>query len=261
MIKVFSHNVWNKKPTEWRNKLIREMITEADADFCTFQECASWTVRSGDAPLDKLMADSYLELMEEIQGKNFTPVYYKKDKFSVIDSGYHAYTGLNDADSKSVCWGVFQDKETGEKIAIASTHFWWMYESEKDNLQRLQNVDELKTVCDEIIKKNNVPVIIGGDFNNGFNADQGDMPYKKMLQVGFSDIRLTAKETTDMLTHHTEPLLKEDGTWENKDMPIRTIDYIFTYGEGIKAEKFQVLTSEKALVSSDHCPLLGYFEF
>ena len=261
MIKVFSHNVWNKKPTEWRNKLIREMITEADADFCTFQECASWTVRSGDAPLDKLMADSYIELMEEIQCKNFTPVYYKKDKFSVIDSGYHAYTGLNDADSKSVCWGVFQDKETGEKIAIASTHFWWMNESEKDNLQRLQNVDELKTVCDEIIKKHNVPVIIGGDFNNGFNADQGDMPYKKMLQVGFFDIRLTAKETTDMLTHHTEPVLKEDGTWENKDMPIRTIDYIFTYGEGIKAEKFDVLTSEKALVSSDHCPLLGYFEF
>ncbi len=261
MIKLYSHNVWNKAPTGWRNKIIRELISDFDADFCTFQECAPYTIRTGDAPLPSLMADCYVELMEELKDKNFTPVYYKRDKFSVLDSGYYLYTGLNDADSKSVSWGVFEDKETGEKIAVASTHFWWMFDSEKDNLQRLENVKELKELCEKIIKKHNVPVIIGGDFNNGFNADQGDEPYKKMLSEGFLDIRLTAKETTDMLTHHKEPLLKDDGTWENIDMPIRTIDNIFIYGEGIKAENFNVLTSEKALVSSDHCPLLGCFEF
>ncbi len=260
MIKVFSHNVWNKAPTGWRNKIIRELISDFDADFCTFQECAPYTIRTGDAPLPSLMEDGYSELCPGLANKNFTPVYYKKDKFTVIDSGYFLYSGLNDADSKSVSWGVFSEKETGAEFCIASTHFWWMFESEKDNLQRLENVKELKAFCEEIIKKYSVPVIIGGDFNNGENADQGDMPYKKMLEEGFSDIRLSAKKTTDVLTHHTEPVLKEDGTWENADMPVRTIDYIFTYGEGAKALEFDILTSAKALVSSDHCPLLGLFE-
>ncbi len=260
MIKLYSHNVWNKAPTAWRNKIIRKMIKDMDADFCTFAECGPATIRAGEAPLPLLMADEYTELCPDLSGTNFTPVFYKKDKFNVIDSGYHLYSGLNDAASKSVTYGVFSDKKTGKKLAVASTHFWWMADSEKDNLQRIQNARELKELCDDLTKKYNVPVIIGGDFNNGYNADQGDEPYRKMLDMGFSDIRLTAKETTDVLTHHTEPVLKEDGTWENTDMPVRNLDYIFTLGCGITAERFEVLTSPEALVSSDHCPLTGYFE-
>lgn len=43
-------------------------------------------------------------------------------------------------------------------------------------------------------------------------------------------------------------------------MPMYTIDYIFAYGDGVKAEKFDIITSQKALNSSDHCPLILNFE-
>ena len=255
MYSFYSQNVWNCNPTGHRNPLIRALIEETDADFCAFQECAPWSVRSGDAPLPHLMKNAYTE----VDGKetNFTPIFYRTEKFRLIDSGYHLYTGLNDANSKSVTWAVLEDISTSNKIALMSTHFWWMFDSEADNLQRLENAKELKKLCDEVIKKFNVPVLIGGDFNNGTNAPQGDEPYRKMLEMGFKDFRFCARESTDSFTHRD--CLLADRTQDTSSAPCSTIDFIFTYGNGIEAVKFEIPNSRKALDSSDHLPLVAYF--
>jgi len=135
-----------------------------------------------------------------------------------------------------------------------------MFRGEEDNQQRLQNVVQLKECCEKLVSQYDVPVIIGGDFNNGKNAEQGDMPYQTMLKEGFCDIRLTAKETTELLTHHEYPFLNEEGIYEKGSFPERILDYIFTYSKSvIIPEKFDVLISQNALDSSDHCPLIGIF--
>ncbi len=260
-MKVYCQNVWNYNPSEYRNTLIASLIKDFDADVCCFQECGPGTNRAGAAPLPELMKESYTEICPEFADRNYTPVFYKTIKYNVIDSGYFLYEGYNDANSKSVTWAVLEDKATMKKVLVASTHFWWMFRGEEDNLQRLQNVAELKAFCEEITKKYNIPAIIGGDFNNGFNSDQGDEPYKKMLQEGFCDIRHNADETTDVLTHHEYPILNEKGIYVDGALPVRNLDYIFTYGDKkIKAKKFEILTTQKTLDSSDHCPLLGTFE-
>ena len=262
MITFYSQNVWNYNPSEYRNKLIRSLVSDFDADICSFQECGPTTNRVGECPLPSLMADTYEEVCKEFADRNFTPVFYKKEKFNLIDSGYVLYEGLNDVNSKSITWAVLEEKLSSKKFAVISTHFWWMFESEKDNEQRLKNVDQLKAVCDDIIKKYDVLVIIGGDLNNGKNSDQGDRPYRYMLQKNFSDVRITAKETTDEYTHHDYPVLNEEGIYENGPFPVRNLDYIFTYGEKTaEAKKFDVITSQKALNSSDHCPLIAWLEF
>ena len=75
-------------------------------------------------------------------------------------------------------------------------------------------------------------------------------------------MRETAKVSTDLLTHHDYPKLEENGIYSKGPMPVRVLDYLFTYGKNeIPAEKFEILTTEKALTSSDHCPLVGEFEF
>lgn len=261
MITVYCQNVWNHNPSEYRNTLIRSLVSDFDADICLFQECGPETNRVGGAPLPKLMQDEYTEVCSEVADRNFTPVFYKTEKFNLIDSGYVLYRGLNDVNSKSITWAVLEDKASLTKFAVASTHFWWMSESENDNKQRLENVDQLGEVCDLIIKKHGVGVIIGGDLNNGKNADQGDEPYRYMLSKQFEDVRINAAQTTDEYTHHDYPVLKEDGTYANGPMPVRNLDHIFTYGNcPFKAEKFDVLTSTKALDSSDHCPLVAQFK-
>lgn len=262
MICFYDQNIWNAAPTEYRNGLVRLLVDDFDADVCAFQECSPKTNRAGENPIDKLMSDKYTEVCPDKADKNFTPIFYKTEKFNLIDSGYILYDGLNDMNSKSVTWAVFEQKDSKDKFAAISTHFWWKCDSEADNEQRLNNVLQLKKICDSIVCQYDVPVIIGGDFNNGKKAEQGDMPYKSMLKNGFCDIRLCAKESTDEFTHHEYPILTDEGTYVDGAMPIRNLDNIFTYGtKAISVKKFDVITSQKALNSSDHCPLIGYFEF
>lgn len=255
MYSLYSQNVWNCNPTEHRNLIIRSLIEELDADFCTFQEFAPNTVRLGENGLQKLLKDKYTE----VDGKetNFTPVFYKTEKFNLTDSGYHLYTGLNDANSKSVTWAVLEEKSNGKRVAVMSTHFWWMFDSEADNLQRIENARELKTLCETVSARYSVPVIIGGDFNNGENAPQGDEPYRKMLEMGFTDIRFSAKESTDSFTQRD--CLLPGGIQDTSGLPNRTIDYIFSIGN-LSAERFDIPGSEKALNSSDHLPLIAKFD-
>ena len=263
-MKIYCQNIWNNNPCAPRNKIVRELVEEFDADICFFQECGPETNRIGDgeAPIVRLMEDCYSEAYPKVADRNFTPVFYKKDKYNLIDSGYFLYDGLNDANSKSVTWAVLEEKETLRRFVAASTHLWWKFESEKDNQQRIQNVYQLKKFCDEMVLKTGLPIIIGGDFNNGKGSPQGDEPYHVMLKEGFCDFRLTAEETSDEGTcGKYYPKVLPDNSVEARKHSQFIIDYIFAYNaDEYKPKKFEVLTSEKARKSSDHSPILGIIE-
>ncbi len=263
-MKIYCQNIWNSNPCAPRNRIVRELVREFDADVCFFQECGPQTNRIGDgeAPIANLMSDSYSEAYQEAADRNFTPVFYKKDKYNLIDSGYFLYDGLNDANSKSVTWAILEEKETGKKVVAASTHLWWRFESEEDNIQRLHNVSQLKQFCDEIVSKTGLPIIVGGDFNNGKNSSQGDEPYHTMLKEGFCDTRLIAEKTSDEFTcGNTYPKVLPDKSVVARNSSTCIIDYIFTYNaEHYKVRKFDVLTSEEARKSSDHSPVLAVIE-
>ncbi len=263
-MKIYCQNIWNSNPCAPRNRIVRELVRDFDADVCFFQECGPQTNRIGDgeAPIVNLMNDSYSEAYPEAADRNYTPVFYKKDKYNLIDSGYFLYDGLNDANSKSVTWAILEEKETGKRAVVASTHLWWMFDSEKDNLQRLQNVSQLKQFCDGMVTKTGLPIIVGGDFNNGKGSPQGDEPYHTMLKEGFCDARLVADETSDESTcGESYPAVLPDKSVVARNHSEFIIDYIFTYNaENIKTKKFDVLTSVEARKSSDHSPVLAVFE-
>lgn len=264
MITLYDQNIWNRSPAGYRNTLVRALVREFDADICTFQECGPQTNRADSPDIVSLMQDVYAEATPEYQSFNYTPVFYKKEKFTVLDKGYLLYDGLNDANSKSVTWAVLEEKDSGEKYAVASTHFWWMARGEEDSNQRIENARQLQALCEEIIEKYHLPVIIGGDFNNGKDSEQGDAPYWAMLAMGFRDIRTLAKTATAEVYTCREayPVLKEDGTYGKCEVwPHECIDYIFVYGDDpLTVSKFDIITSDAALTASDHCPLIGCFE-
>lgn len=259
MYRLYNHNIWNFNPPEDRNLLIHSLIEEFDADFCTFQECSHTSNRLGKFPIQDLLKDKYTEV--GIGMLNYTPVFFKTEKFNLIDSGYFLYDGLNDANSKSVTWAVMEDKENKKRFIVMSTHFWWRADGESDALQRIENAKQLKKFCDEMISKYNLPIIIGGDFNNGLNSTQGDSAYHYMVENNFKDVRFTAPESTDHHTCRSQYKLSEGekAYTEAGDADI-TIDYIFTYGDGITPISFKVDSSEKARLTSDHHPLLALFE-
>ena len=264
MLRLYNHNIWGNFAAEQklgnRNKLIKKLIFEGSPDFCCFQECNPTSSRRDD-PIEELILETYAEAPTEAGKNNFTPVFYNKERFKVVFSDWIRYSGLNDLDSKSITRAVFEEKASGKRVAVFSTHFWWQV-GQEHTLQRLENVKQLKAAAEEVIKEFGVPVIISGDLNNGLGAPQDTRPYEKLMKEGFTDIRHTAEITTDSHTCHGYPTLNEKDEYVNGPEPFFTLDYIMTYGEkALRPLKFEVLTSKDALNSSDHCPLIGEFEF
>jgi len=259
MIKLYNQNIWGntKMPIGDRNRMILSLVSDFAPDFCAFQECNPRTSRVGNDPMQELLSETFAEAAPDKWQENYTPVFYRKDTWNLIDSGFLPYEGENDGLSKSVTWGVFERKADGYRIGMASTHFWYKHRGPEDTEQRINNARQLKEVCDAAIAKYGVPFVVSGDFNNGSGRD--DEPYYFMLENGFKDVRGSAEITTDLDTCHTAPVPDENGHYTGEEMPRHTIDYIFTYGEHINCRRFDVLTDPVSLSSSDHCPLIAEF--
>ena len=129
-MKIYNQNIWGNfsSPEQCianRNVLIKELIYEYNPDFCCFQECNPYTSRSGDTPIQDLLSKDFDEVSAKHSERNYTPIFYKRSEFNVKDCGYFPFKGLNDLNSKSVTWGVFEEKTNKKTIAVISTHFWW----------------------------------------------------------------------------------------------------------------------------------------
>ena len=259
---IYDQNIWGnlQGPIANRNRIIKELIEEVNPDFCCFQECNPQTSRKETDPIQDILNPVYTEACSEHADKNFTPVFYKADKYTFIASDYIPFEGLNDVGSKSVTWAVLEDKLTKKRIAIASTHFWWMARGEVDNNQRTENAIVVHGIAKEVSRKYGCPFIISGDFNSGDNK-QTLSGYNKMIELDMRDIRFIATESDDSKTCGECPVL-ENGMYVRGSDAVTTIDYSFVYGNTpLIFNRFIVINSEKAKISSDHRPLVIDFEF
>lgn len=267
-MRLYDQNIWgNMKPDQCianRNLLIRGLIAKYDPDVCAFQECNPKTSRAGDTPIVSLLSDVYEEVCPNCADRNFTPLFYHRERIKLLDGGWFLFDGKNDKNSKSVTWGILQERKTGHRVAILSVHFWWKWESEEDTLQRRANVAQLSAFCGELKEKYPVPILITGDLNSGIGAHQGEDAYREMLRLGMRDVRLLAKESTDLLTAHDYPVRNEAGeyVYVGDGLPHKTLDYVFDDSDHpVLYNSFAVLTEGEAMSSSDHCPLVVDFTF
>ena len=254
-LSVYCQNVWNSTPVN-RTALQRDLIFDLGADVCLFQECGPKTIRAGEEALPPMLAERYEEVPTSAGAQNYTPVFYLRDRFDLIDCGYFLFEGKNDANSKSVTWAILSEKASGVRFGICSTHFWWKYNESDDNAQRLANAAALYDCVKNLEHRFGVPVIAGGDLNCGKQSSQGEEPWLWLCER-LIDVRAKAPITTDMMTHHAYPIKDENGLYFDGEMPRRTLDHLFvTDHPHIALESFEVDTSRRALATSDHCPLI-----
>ena len=256
-ISVYCQNVWNKPPFN-RTALQRDLVFERDADVCLFQEFGPKTIRVGETALPPMLASRYEEVSTLVGELNYTPVFYKRERFELIESGYFLFEGKNDANSKSVTWAILSEKASGIRFGVCSTHFWWRHDSEEDNRWRLSNAAQLFACVIDLKKRFDVPVIAGGDLNCGIRSAQGEEPWLWLCDPSrLIDARAAAPVTTDTMTHHAYPIQDENGLFYDAALPRCTLDHLFvTEHPHICLESFEVDISQKALATSDHCPLI-----
>lgn len=270
-IRIMTHNIWGMYDKSIhcianRNKIMSELYNEYLPGIIGMQECS---VQSREAQVDigKLISPLYTEIdvsadAAAISVQNvFTPIFYMADKFTVIESGFHIYDReYNNSDSKGLTYAVFEEKQTGKKFGVINTHYWWKSGEEHDKA-RIKNSFDLLDMVKSLESKYNIPVIAMGDLNCRIDSEA----FKTLISGGMADAQKSADSTVDISSHHPYPAYNaEAGIYENGPLPkndySHAIDHIVIsekFGKNIK--RFDIITTQKALDSSDHCPM--YIDF
>ncbi|MDR2144962.1 MAG: endonuclease/exonuclease/phosphatase family protein [Tannerella sp.] len=188
----------------------------------------------------------------------YSPVFYKKDKFKLLNSGYFWLSETPDkagsfgwdAACERICtYGYFQEIETGFKFWFFTTHF--------DHIGVVARRESAKMILARIkdIGKNE-PVIVTGDFN----VNQFDESYLLLANSG------VVSDSYEKASVRMAP----NGTyndWTVNQWNKERIDHIFI-SKDFRAERYAILTNlywaendDVARLPSDHFPVMAVLKY
>ncbi len=266
-IRLMSHNVWGMyapdvvKKVANRATLMRNVYFEYLPDAIGMQEYSEDIVANR---LPELIGGEYTEVTYEKEMSEYgmrvlyTPIFYRSATLELIDRGFVLYDrAYNNHDSKGAAYAVFRHKDSGEVFTLCNTHYWWKSGEEHDRA-RVENSKEIL----KLKKRLPSPFFIMGDLNCRISSDA----YKALLGGGLADAQAVARITVDSNTHHPYPAYDEvKNEFYGAPKPTggygNSIDHILvdaSNADGIR--KFEVVVSDDACNTSDHCPVYVDFE-
>lgn len=177
------------------------------------------------------------------EGGEFSPVFYKKDKFELLDKGWFWISETPDVPSKSwesccnrICsWAKLKCIACGKTFIAMNVHL--------DHRSALARKNGVKMI-NEFAAKQDLPVVITGDFN----IPEKKECYIDMAEGGvFSDVKYIAKETENEYTFHS---------FFHHNCDSDVIDFVFV-NKGFEALKYHVCQDKfDGHYPSDHCPVI-----
>ena len=177
------------------------------------------------------------------EGGEFSPVFYRRDKYELLDKGWFWISETPDVPSRSwetacprICsWAKLKCISCGKTFIAMNVHL--------DHVSALARKNGVRLI-NEFAKKFDCPAFITGDFNIPQNEDC----YVDMANGGvFKDVKFLAPETENKPTFHS---------FFHHDCAPGIIDFVFIT-EGIEAQKYMVCEDKfDGHYPSDHCPVL-----
>ncbi len=260
-LKVMTYNI--RMDTEadgdnqWSNRkdLAAGLIKFHDLDIVGAQEVLNNQLNDLLARLPEYDYIGVGRIDGKTQGE-YSAIFYKKDRFTVEDSGNFwlaedknavGKKGWDAACERIATWGIFKDKVSGKKFFFLNTHL--------DHVGKVARHEGASLILNEVTNlSKGLPVIVTGDFNS--------TPQDDPIKV------LTNADDPRHLTHSRDIAdLKYGPEWTYHNygtLPIEErgwIDYIFVKGD-IKARSHGVLTDTLGnLYPSDHCPIMATLLF
>lgn len=203
---------------------------------------------------------------------NYTPIFYRPEKFELVDSRYILYPEtlpgyegtFNDAKSKSCAAGVFRVKESGKLVLFATTHLWWKssdptwksYQPGSDEAREEQARIAAGTLT-ELQEKYRCPAVLVGDFNAGYKSPA----VRRLQSEGFLHAHDIATDfASEENGYHW---CGADGyvPYTPKPFP-EAIDHIFVRNAPAGfVRRFERATPEYYLPLSDHFPVFIDVQF
>ncbi len=253
-------NFQDQHPIRTRNLMQAELHLEYLPDVIGTQETSPHT----SAYISFMLANGYAKVdvkANNSNNHNYTPLLYLKDKFEVIDKGYHLFDDGAGDKSKSVTWAVFKDKATGDIFAVGSTHFYWKSD-ELGQSARLKDAQQISQLAKNITAKHDCAFVIGGDFNCRINSD----PFYILNNEGYKNLQQLSPDTMNLTTHHSYSEFDDElGLYYTPVVPTnpyeKAIDHALVYNESkLVPKRFRVILHDYSFLSSDHCPVMVEFD-
>lgn len=264
-IRVIFNNVWSGNestaPAKLRAKQLADVYKDYSPDVIGLQEYSGAVKTELASRLKKM---GYVEISYSESNKKGidprTPVFYDPNTLNVVASGFWRYGDESGDVSKSIGWAVFEEKASGQKFIIGSTHFYWTSDA-LGQASRIINANELCELMSSLSAKYDAPVIIGGDYNCNINSD----PLAILKNNNFVEAHTIAAKAEKGGTHHSYPIFDTTNGFATSYYPASgtyatAIDHIYLFNEQkLNVHLYDVIEDYFALASSDHCPLLTDF--
>lgn len=174
------------------------------------------------------------------QGGEFSPVFYKKDKFELLDSGNFWLSETPDVPGKGwdaacvrICsYALLKEKATGKEFVHFNTHL-----DHKGPVAMQKGAELVALKANELFPGKTAV------FTGDFNITPDSAPCKAVKDGGFTDSRDIAKDTDKDNTFHG---------YNSGDKGQSVIDYVFV--RDVKSvEKFAVIREKiDGIYPSDH---------
>ena len=304
---------------EQRMKMLTDLYKTYSPDVLGLQEFHTLP-RNTLSPL--LAQAGYTEVRFEnedgalIHGES-TPLFYKADLLDLLDCGHLLYTDAPDLNaaayqsmlgsytmeqikvsdySKSITWGIFRVRATGHIFMAASTHLFYLRNTdvandERDEIWRRVQVavakETLLAAADAYLTREGLesgimPILLGGDMNtttsgSAYMTLTGGTPSSSGVYTGKNAMTNTNQLAPEgsRIVHSTNH--HHEGNWNAEykvyDEPYTdtkvayeySLDYIFVNNaarsnRGIQIQYSAALFDLFAMLATDHCPVMIDFD-
>jgi len=240
-------NNWNN-----RKEKVAEVIASNIVDIAGLQE--PWKDQIRD--LKKLLPEYAWFGWSRDNGKSkgeFVPIFYKKDKFSVVEKGIFWLSetpekigskGWDVKYPRILVWARFKEKLSGKEFYFFNTHLG-------GDIARYESAKLLRNKIDDMA--DGLPVMVTGDFNSVPDS----RPYETMIngnyKMALEDAFHSAIEKNDEI--YTNYL------FDGNDKDLKRIDYIFVSPE-IKVLYHEIINKRIGkYYPSDHLAIKAALEF
>lgn len=182
----------------------------------------------------------------------FSPIFYKKDRFSAIESGTFWVSetpevagskGWDASYIRVATWAILKEKTTGKEIFAINTHL-----DNDGSIARKEGGNLLLKKAEELGK--GLPIVLTGDFNDTPQSEA----IKNITDASKANHLIDSK-TVALKTSGTDWTFHNFGRLAESERPL--IDYIFV-SKQIKVQDYAVLPDTlNGTFVSDHKPVLS----
>ncbi len=247
-VSTMTYNILYNNITSSRSETLLSFIEQENSDIFGCNEVVpAWTEK---------LTNKFSATYDTVEGKPSSgstngmrnSVFWKKDKFDLLESGTLWFSDTPDIKSKyaeaykyvTCTYVKLRDKASGVEFVYIQVHL----ENTGDNPQaptaRKKQSEALKKITERF---KFLPIIVGGDFNAGNIGDISPF-YRGTRFVNTYDIAETKTGTK--------------GTWVEKNVISKnwTLDYIFVSKDCIDVKKHESIDNKKdGIYPSDHLPV------